>query len=245
MPDTEPDGSRSLLLTILLPCLNEAETVGGCIENARSGLRAAGIAAEQSEIIVADNGSTDRSAAIARDHGARVIAAQPVGYGAALQAGISAARSQYVIMADADGSYDLTALSPFVERLGTGCTLVIGTRLCGEIRAGAMPFLSRYVGNPALTAIGNRLFGTQISDYHCGLRGFDRAALLALNLRAPGMEFATEMIVRAASAHLSIAEVPIVYNIAGRSRPSHLRPWRDGWRHLQLMLRLWTIQRGL
>ena len=230
--------STAIELSIVMPCLNEAETVAICIEKARAGLRSAGFLSDVSEIVIADNGSTDGSQAIAQNCGARVILARPVGYGAALSAGIAAARGRYVIIADSDDSYDLSDLQSFIEPLRAGWQFVCGTRLKGEIKPGAMPPLSRWFGNPVLTALGNILFHTHLSDYHCGMRGFDRQAILALGLRTPGMEFATEMIAKAASHHLKTIEVPIVYCPAGRSRAPHLRPWPDGWRHLRFMLLL-------
>jgi len=227
-------------LTILLPCLNEAETVAGCVAVAWFGLAALNVSGE---VIVADNGSTDGSAALAEQCGAHLVHAPMRGYGNALRAGIHAARGRYVLIADSDGSYDLSCLQPFWQRLQAGDALVIGTRLRGYILPRAMPALHRYFGNPALTALANRLFGTRLSDYHCGMRAFERAALLRLPLQASGMEFATEMIAQAALHGLPISEVPIRYAPDGRSRPSHLRPWRDGLRHLRLMLRLYWQNR--
>jgi glycosyltransferase involved in cell wall biosynthesis len=223
-------------LSILLPCLNEAETVAACVTAAWIGMAALKVSGE---VIVADNGSTDGSAALAEQCGARLIHAPLRGYGNALRAGMRVARGRYVLIADSDGSYDLLCLQPFWQRLQAGDALVIGTRLRGYILPRAMPALHRYFGNPALTALANRLFGTRLSDYHCGMRAFERAALLRLPLQASGMEFATEMIAQAALHGLPISEVPILYAPAGRSRPSHLRPWRDGLRHLRLMLRLY------
>ncbi len=224
-----------LELSIVMPCLNEAETLGLCIEKAQAGLRAAGV---EGEVIVADNGSADGSQDIAHQYGARVIHVTRLGYGAALRAGIAAAHGRYVIMADSDASYDLSALSPFVDKLREGNVFVCGTRIKGTIMPGAMPWLHRWVGNPALTGLGNFLFHTHLSDYHCGMRGFDRQTILNLGLCTPGMEFATEMIAKAALHKLPIAEVPIVYCPDGRSRAPHLRTWHDGWRHLRFMLLL-------
>jgi glycosyltransferase involved in cell wall biosynthesis len=228
--------SSRITLSIVMPCLNEAETLAICIEKAHAGLNAAGISLHNSEIIIADNGSTDGSQAIAQRLGAQVIQVRRAGYGAALSAGFAAARGRYVIMADSDDSYDLTTLKPFIEPLQAGGQFICGTRFKGEIKPGAMPPLSRWFGNPSLTALGNVLFGTHLSDYHCGMRGFERQAVLDLDLQTPGMEFATEMIAKAAIHHLKISEVPIVYGPAGRSRAPHLRPWPDGWRHLRFML---------
>jgi len=220
-------------LTILLPCLDEALTVAACVRKARDFVRRSGIAAE---ILVADNGSTDGSQALAAEAGARVVAIDAKGYGAALRGGIAAAAGRFVIMADADDSYDLSDLGAFVEALRAGNQLVIGNRFKGGIRPGAMPVLNRYLGNPVLSFIGRTLFASPVGDFHCGIRGFERRAILDLDLRASGMEFASEMVVKAAIAELRIAEVPTVLRPDGRDRPPHLRPWRDGWRHLRFML---------
>lgn len=228
-------------LTVLMPCLNEAETVAACVQAAWEGLAALGV---MGEVVVADNGSTDRSPQLAESCGARLVIAPQRGYGNALQAGIRAAHGRYIIIADSDGSYDLRYLQPFWARLVAGDALVVGTRLRGRILPRAMPALHRYIGNPLLTALANRLFGTQLSDYHCGMRAFERAALLRLPLQAEGMEFATEMIAQAALHGLLISEVPITYAPDGRSRPSHLRPLRDGLRHVRLMARLYWQHRG-
>lgn len=220
-------------LTILMPCLNEAATVGKCVEKARAFLERSGVAGE---VLVADNGSQDDSRRLAEQAGARVIEVPQRGYGAALSAGVSAARGRFVIMGDADDSYDFSRLERFVEKLREGYPLVMGNRFRGAILAGAMPALHRYLGNPVLSFIGRVFFRTRVGDFHCGLRGFDRAALLGLRPRTPGMEFASEVIVRAALAGWRIAEVPIVLHPDGRGRPSHLRSWRDGWRHLRFLL---------
>jgi glycosyltransferase involved in cell wall biosynthesis len=220
-------------LTILMPCLNEAETIGTCVQKARGFLERTGISGE---VLIADNGSTDDSAELARSMGARVVHIGAKGYGSALMGGIAAARGRFVIMADADDSYDLSQLDGFVESLRAGNTLVIGHRFRGGIRPGAMPWLHRYLGNPVLSFLGRLFFPCRIGDFHCGLRGFDRAAALRLGLSAPGMEFASEMIVKAALAGYNIAEVPTILSPAGRSRPPHLRSWRDGWRHLRFLL---------
>jgi glycosyltransferase involved in cell wall biosynthesis len=220
-------------LTVLMPCLNEAQTVGGCVAKARAYLERAGIAGE---VLVADNGSTDGSREIAAAAGARVVPVGRKGYGAALTGGIQAARGRYVIMGDADDSYDFTQLDGFVARLREGDALVMGNRFTGGIRPGAMPTLNRYLGNPVLSFIGRWLFAAPVGDFHCGIRGFDRRAILALDLRAAGMEFASEMVVKATLAGLRIAEVPTTLSPDGRGRPPHLRPWRDGWRHLRFML---------
>jgi len=223
----------SVELTILMPCLNEAETISLCIEAAKSYLARSGVTGE---VLVADNGSTDGSVASAEQGGARVIAVAERGYGAALRAGVAAARGRFVIMGDADGSYDFARLDPFVAKLRDGCDLVMGNRFAGGIAPGAMPFLHRYLGNPVLSLIGRLFFRAAIGDFHCGLRGFRRGAILALNLRTSGMEFASEMVVRAALAKLVIAEVPTRLAVDGRSRQPHLRTWHDGWRHLRFLL---------
>jgi hypothetical protein len=220
-------------LTILMPCLNEAATVGTCVAAARTFLQRTGI---KGEVLVADNGSSDGSADIAAAAGARVIRVAQRGYGSALRAGIEAAAGRYVIMADADCSYDFSALDGFVEKLRAGYPLVMGNRFAGAIRPGAMPPLHRYLGNPLLSFIGRLLFRTRVGDFHCGLRGFDRDKALALGLRTPGMEFASELVVKAALAGWPIAEVPTTLSPDGRGRPPHLRSWRDGWRHLRFLL---------
>ena len=223
----------ALELTILMPCLNEALTVEACVRKARGYLERSGIAGE---VLIADNGSTDGSQALAEAAGARVVRIAQKGYGAALIGGIAAARGRYVIMGDADDSYDFTDLDGFVDGLRRGFKLVMGNRFRGGIAPGAMPPLNRYLGNPALSFIGRLLFGAEVGDFHCGIRGFDREAMLELGLRAPGMEFASEMVVKAALARLPITEVPATLNPDGRDRPPHLRPWRDGWRHLTFMM---------
>ena len=225
--------TEDLELTVLMPCLNEAQTVGRCVAKARAYLERTGIAGE---VLVADNGSTDGSREIAAAAGARVVAVGRKGYGAALTGGIQAARGRYVIMGDADDSYDFTQLDGFVARLHEGDALVMGNRFTGGIRPGAMPTLNRYLGNPVLSFIGRWLFEAPVGDFHCGIRGFDRRAILALDLRAAGMEFASEMVVKATLAGLRISEVPTTLSPDGRGRPPHLRPWRDGWRHLRFML---------
>jgi hypothetical protein len=225
--------SRSVELTILMPCLDEAATVATCIDKARDFLNRTGI---EGEILVADNGSSDGSPEFARAAGARVVHIAERGYGSALIGGIDAARGRFVIMADADGSYDFSELDGFVEALRAGNTMVIGHRFRGGIRPGAMPFLHRYLGNPLLSFAGRLLFSTGVGDFHCGLRGVDRAAAAQLGLHAPGMEFASEMIVKAKLAGWRIAEVPTVLSPDGRSRAPHLRSWRDGWRHLRFLL---------
>jgi glycosyltransferase involved in cell wall biosynthesis len=220
-------------LTILMPCLNEAATVGRCVSKARGFLERAGIAGE---VLVADNGSDDGSPALATGAGAHVVAVAERGYGAALAAGIAAARGRYVIMGDADDSYDFTRLEGFVEKLREGYPLVVGNRFKGGIHPGAMPWLHRYLGNPVLSFIGRLLFPARVGDFHCGLRGFDRDAVRTLELRTKGMEFASELVVKAALARWRIAEVPTTLHPDRRGRAPHLRSWRDGWRHLRFLL---------
>jgi Glycosyl transferase family 2 len=220
-------------LTILMPCLNEALTLGVCISKARSFLESAGVSGE---VLIADNGSSDGSQLLAVQSGARVVNVPARGYGAALIAGIEAARGRFVIMGDSDDSYDFTALGPFLAELRRGTQLVMGNRFKGGIKPGAMPPLHRYLGNPVLSSIGRLFFRTPIRDFHCGLRGFDRAAIQQLALRCDGMEFASEMVVKASLFGLRIAEVPTTLSPDGRDRPPHLRSWRDGWRHLRFLL---------
>jgi glycosyltransferase involved in cell wall biosynthesis len=220
-------------LTILMPCLNEAATVGGCVAQARGFLARSGIAGE---VLVADNGSDDGSRTSAERAGARVVEVPERGYGAALAAGIAAARGRYIIMGDADASYDFSRLEMFLARLREGYPLVIGNRFKGGIERGAMPALHRYLGNPVLSFVGRLLFGAKVGDFHCGLRGFERDAVRSLGLRTKGMEFASEVVVKAALAGWRIAEVPTTLRPDGRGRPPHLRSWRDGWRHLRFLL---------
>jgi glycosyltransferase involved in cell wall biosynthesis len=220
-------------LTILMPCLNEAATVGACVAKARGFLEQSAITGE---VLVADNGSTDGSQALAQRAGARVVEVAERGYGAALASGIAAARGRYIIMGDADDSYDFARLDAFVEKLRAGHPVVMGNRFKGGIEKGAMPLLHRYLGNPVLSAIGRLLFRARVGDFHCGLRGFDRDAVASLDLRTKGMEFASELVVKAALARWAIAEVPTVLHRDGRGRASHLRSWRDGWRHLRFLL---------
>ena len=221
-------------LSIVMPCLNEAETLAVCIKKAKQFLADSGV---DGEVIVADNGSTDGSQQIANALGARLVGVAERGYGAALIGGIAAARGTYVIMGDADDSYDFTALAPFVHRLREGADLVMGNRFRGGIAKGAMPPLHRFLGNPVLSFLGRTFFGIgAVRDFHCGLRGFRRDSILALGLTAPGMEFASEMVVKAALARFDIREVPTALAPDGRSRPPHLRTWRDGWRHLRFLL---------
>lgn len=229
----ESAAGAELELTVLMPCLNEAETVGICVRKAVAWLDANHVTGE---VVIADNGSTDGSQRLATEAGARVVPVAAKGYGSALTGGIQAARGRYVIMADSDDSYDFSKLGPFVEKLREGFQLVMGNRFKGGIAPGAMPALHFYLGNPVLTAIGRVLFRSPCGDFHCGLRGFDRATILGLDLQTTGMEFASEMVVRATLAKLRIAEVPTTLSPDGRSRPPHLRSWRDGWRHLRFLL---------
>jgi len=237
MPDSAPNGPSAAAaaceLTILMPCLNEAETIGTCVEKAVGFLARSGVAGE---VLIADNGSTDGSQALAEAKGARVVAVARKGYGSALMGGIEAARGRYVIMGDADDSYDFTALDPFVAALRGGHQLVMGNRFKGGIKPGAMPALHRYLGNPVLTGFGRLFFHSPVGDFHCGLRGFERAAIRRLGLTTSGMEFASEMVVKATLQGLRVTEVPTTLSPDGRSRPPHLRSWRDGWRHLRFLL---------
>ena len=222
-----------LLVTILMPCLNEAETLAFCVRQAVDALRDNNIAGE---VVVADNGSTDGSQKIATDEGARVVNVPVRGYGAALIAGIEAARGKYILMADADASYHFEHLPRFLPKLEEGYDLVMGNRFSGSIEPGAMPPLHRYLGNPVLSSIGRIFFRIPVRDFHCGLRAFRREPILGLNLRTTGMEFASEMVVKSSLAGLRMTEVPTTLSPDGRSRPPHLRSWRDGWRHLRFLL---------
>jgi glycosyltransferase involved in cell wall biosynthesis len=223
----------SLELSILMPCLNEARTVGVCVTKALTYLAHRNV---KGEVVVADNGSTDGSQAIAASLGAHVLPVPTRGYGSALRAGIDAACGKFVIMGDSDDSYDFSGLDPFLSKLREGYQLVMGNRFRGGIRQGAMRPLHRYIGNPVLTAIGRLFFQSGVGDFHCGLRGFDRDAIRGLNLEASGMEFASEMVVKATISKLRIVEVPTTLSPDGRDRPSRLRSWHDGWRHLRLLL---------
>lgn len=220
-------------LTILIPCLNEAETLASVIGQAREFAQRSGIS---HEILVADNGSEDGSQDIAASLGAQVVPVAQRGYGAALIGGIHAAQGEYVIMGDADGSYDFSHLECFLNALNEGADLVIGNRFMGGISPGAMPFLHRYLGNPLLSHIGRLFFHIPVGDFHCGLRAFRRDRILDLNLCTPGMEFASEMIVKAGLNQLDIREVPTILKKDGRSHPPHLHTWQDGWRHLKFLL---------
>ena len=220
-------------LTVLMPCLNEALTVQACIKSAFQFLARAGV---DGEVLISDNGSTDGSRELAEAAGARVIHAPIKGYGGALLAGIGAARGRFIIMGDADCSYDFSNLDAFLEKLRQGADLVLGNRFKGGIEPGAMPFLHRYLGNPVLSYIGRLFFRIRVGDFHCGLRGFSKDAVQRLGLVTPGMEFASEMVAKAALAKLDVQEVPTSLRPDGRDRPPHLRTWRDGWRHLRFLL---------
>lgn len=233
LADPPSPAPAALELSIVMPCLNEAETLEGCIVMAQSFLAAHRVAGE---VIVADNGSTDGSQQIAERLGARIVHVAERGYGSALRAGIAAARGRYVAMADSDLSYDFGALQPFLDKLREGYDLVMGNRFRGGIAPHAMPPLHRYLGNPVLSGIGRLFFRTGIGDFHCGLRAFRREAILGLDLRTKGMEFASEMVVKSTLLGLRVTEVPTTLAPDGRSRPPHLRSWRDGWRHLRFML---------
>jgi len=226
-PDSEIE------LSVVMPCLDEAETLEVCIRKAQASMEESGI---NGEVVIADNGSTDGSQEIARANGARVVDIEQRGYGAALQGGIAAARGVFIIMGDADDSYDFRNLAPFVEKLREGYDLVMGNRFLGGIAPGAMPPLHRYLGNPVLTGVGRLFFRSPSGDFHCGLRGFRRESVLALRLQTTGMEFASEMVVKATLMKQKIAEVPTTLSPDGRSRAPHLRSWRDGWRHLRFLL---------
>ena len=220
-------------LSVLMPCLNEAETLATCIKKAQKALDDLGVSGE---VIVADNGSTDGSPEIAERLDARVVHVAEKGYGSALRGGIQAARGKYIIVGDADDSYDFTNLGPFLEKLRAGYELVMGNRFKGGIEPSAMPALHKYLGNPVLTGIGRLFFRSPCGDFHCGLRGFSKAAIESLDLRTTGMEFASETVVKASLHGLQIAEVPTTLSVDGRNRPPHLRSWRDGWRHLRFLL---------
>lgn len=220
-------------LTILMPCLNEAETLATCIKKAKTFLSESGV---NGEVVIADNGSTDGSQQIATDNGARVVNVPEKGYGAALIGGCNGALGKYVIMGDADDSYDFLHLMPFVEKLREGNDLVMGNRFKGGIEPGAMPPLHKYLGNPVLSFIARLFFPCEIGDYHCGLRGYNRDSILKLGLVTTGMEYASEMVVKSTLNHLKIAEVPTTLKKDGRSHAPHLRSWHDGWRHLKFLL---------
>jgi glycosyltransferase involved in cell wall biosynthesis len=230
---SEASVPQAVEVSIVMPCLNEAETLAACIQKARRAIADHGFSAE---IVVADNGSTDGSQVIAIELGARVVDVARKGYGSALIGGIDASHGRFVIMGDADDSYDFGAIAPLVEKLRGGFDLVVGNRFAGGIEPGAMPWSHRWVGNPVLTLISRVFFQTPVGDMHCGLRGFRKDAYEQMRLRATGMEFASEMVIKASLKRMKIAEVPVTLSPDGRSRPPHLRTWRDGWRHLRFML---------
>jgi glycosyltransferase involved in cell wall biosynthesis len=224
---------HNIELSVVMPCLNEAETIEICIKKAFSWMEKNSVIGE---VVIGDNGSTDGSQAMAENLGARVVAVPRKGYGSALMGAIEAAKGRYVIMGDSDDSYDFSALGPFIEELRKGKDLVMGNRFQGGIAEGAMPFLHRYLGNPVLSFIGRLFFKCPVGDFHCGLRGFRQDIVSILDLKTTGMEFASEMVVKATIFKLNISEVPTTLNKDGRTRPPHLRTWRDGWRHLRFLL---------
>src|SRR5690348_12829718 len=220
-------------VSVVIPCLNEANSVGACIDKAFRAFAAHNL---MGEVIVADNGSTDGSIEIAEALGARVVKVEVQGYGAALQEGIRAARGRFIIMGDADESYDFSEVPQFLEKWREGYDVVMGNRFQGGIRPGAMPWHHRYIGNPGLTALLNLFFRTGIGDSHCGMRGFSRAVFDQMDVRSTGMEFASEFVIKAKQLGARISEVPITLWPDKRGRPPHLRSFRDGWRHLRFML---------
>ncbi|MBI9064490.1 MAG: glycosyltransferase family 2 protein [Marinilabiliaceae bacterium] len=222
-----------MILSIVMPCLNEAHTLAVCIQKASSFLTKNNL---EGEVIIADNGSTDASVEVAMKSGARVVPVLAKGYGAALVGGIKAAKGKYVVMGDADDSYDFSNLLPFFEKLDEGYDLVMGNRFKGGIKDGAMPFLHRYLGNPVLSFIGRLFYKSPVNDFHCGLRAFTKEAYEKMELKSTGMEFASEMVVKATMLGLNISEVPTTLSKDGRNRPPHLNTWRDGWRHLRFLI---------
>ena len=231
--ESRGDGESAPEFSVVLPCLNEAETLAKCIGKAQRAFRELGI---DGEVVVADNGSTDGSQQIAERLGARVVPIEARGYGNAIRGGIHAARGRYLIMGDSDDSYDFSKIRPFVEKLRGGSDLVMGNRFQGGIMPGAMPWKHKWIGNPVLSFIGRLFFHCPVGDFHCGLRGFSKDAYGRMQLQTTGMEFASEMVIKSTLMRMNIAEVPIILHKDGRSRPPHLRSWRDGWRHLRFML---------
>jgi hypothetical protein len=229
--DPSPPQESDLDLSIVMPCLNEAETVARCVTEARAAIDRAGL---RGEVVVGDNGSTDGSRELAAAAGARVVPVATRGYGAAILGGVEAARGRWVIIADSDGQHDFADVDLFVAKLREGYELVVGKRVSGE--PGAVSRKSRYIGTPIISTIGRVLFGAPLSDFNCGFRGVDRDRMLSLGLRTTGMELASEHIIKSALARLRIAQVPVNVRAPGRSRPAHLRPFSDGWRHLRFML---------
>lgn len=224
---------ESIEFSVVMPCLNEVRTVGLCVTTALQTMERLGI---RGEVVISDNGSTDGSVELAKSRGARVVHAEHLGYGSALKVGCAAARGRFIIMGDSDGAHNYADMGPFVERLRDGCELVIGNRFGGQILPGAMSWKNRYIGNPLLSWILRTLFRTKVSDAHCGLRGFTKDAFQRMDLRTNGMEFASEMVIKAAKLDIRTTEVPITLHPDGRGRRPHLRPFRDGWRHMKLML---------
>lgn len=224
---------KAIELSIVMPCLNEENTVATCIQKARDWLNASGVSGE---IIVGDNGSTDNSINLATDSGARIIKVSSKGYGSALFHSTQAARGKYVIFGDADDSYNFSDLSPFLQQLRYGADLVMGNRFAGGIEKGAMPWKNRYLGNPILSGIGRLFFNTDVKDFHCGLRGLSKAAFNKMDLKTSGMEYASEMVIKASILNMKVVEVPTTLKVDGRGSAPHLQPWRDGWRHLRFML---------
>jgi len=231
--DARAAAGEQVELSVVMPCLNERETVGVCVRKAIATLQQAGISGE---VIVADNGSTDGSVEIARAAGARVVNVAEKGYGNALKGGVLAACGEYVLMADSDDSYDFTHIPRFMKQLRAGSDLVMGNRFSGGIAHHAMPFLHRYLGNPVLTGIGRLFFGSTCRDFHCGMRAFRKDSFLRMDIRSTGMEFASEMVVKGSLLRMKVSEVPTTLSPDGRSHPPHLRTWRDGWRHLRFLL---------
>jgi len=227
------DSALALDVSVVIPCLNEANSLAFCIDKALAAFRGAGL---RGEVLVADNGSTDGSVGIAEVHGARVVTVSERGYGAALRAGIAAAHGEFIVMGDADDSYDFSEVPNFVSKLREGFDLVMGNRFLGEIKPGAMPPLHRYFGNPGLTTLLNTFFHSGVGDVYCGMRGFTRELAQRLDVRSTGMEFALEMVIKAAQMQARIAEIPIILWPDKRGRAPHLRSFRDGWRSLRFML---------
>ena len=230
---SQQSAPNSIEVSVVMPCLNEAETLKACISKALCCFKENNI---DGEVVIADNGSKDGSIKIAESAGARVVLVELKGYGNALMEGISAAKGKFVIMGDADDSYDFSSLMPFIEKLREGSDLVMGNRFRGGIAPGAMPPLHRYLGNPVLSGLGRLFFRCSVGDFHCGLRGLSYEAFQRMKLQTTGMEFASEMVVKAVMRGMKISEVPTTLSPDGRTRPPHLRSWRDGWRHLRFML---------
>lgn len=239
--DVQLSVTASRQLTFLIPALNEEETIGGCIVSCFRFFKRSQFSGE---VLVVDNDSTDATASIARAHGARVVTEKSKGYGAAIRFGLRHVTGQVVVMADADGSYDFQHAGRLLERLDEGFDLVLGNRFAGGIEPGAMPFLNRYLGNPVLSGVGRFLFGCPVGDFHCGLRAFRVAEMRRLQLSADGMEFASEMVIRAVLDGLKVSDVPTILKPDCRPGKPHLRPWSDGWRHLVLMIRLYLSSRS-